>query len=580
MQPAFEPAPCTWAPAPPRPEVSSWLVEADKQNRIEAWERGKSDWLHEFFSSAGRAQAVGDMVVRQGDEPDPDSEAAGTGPGEPEAEAAPALPHTPPVAGLLFHQPSKPPYRLPPGPPGDALVASILSLTEASRGAPASRPVLADKLALTLSDARLLNSNLFQTIKGRMAVRRALAVLRASHDPRLARGALAALVSALQRAGPAPLSVEEAELLIDSATGLLLAGTVEMPRASEDLFALDWDLTSRLLRRVLQLSNEYAESPGPLRPKAILFHASALDRFERKEEAIGLYFEAWSELVKRQMTPSRMEAALIPALADLQYSIGRIKMGIRVTEKSYTLAGEGVEAAVSQFLVLHAHVAACRRVLDAGGAIALSTRAVEVAQGLGPGHELLLARILHVHATDLLVAGRLLAARGTRLEALRVLVALDDPALPDLDWLSHQEVAAARANMTPAVRARVLSVAAKIVKAADPEERTPMLAHVLVRRADALRAAGKAGAALPLLKAALASYRSKFPRAFPPDHPRVRRVEAAMEELRAERRAAPPAWYSVFSLPAFARRGVQVGPDHEPGAGAGAGVGGGALPPG
>eukprot|EP00741_Cyanophora_paradoxa_P025160 tig00000344_g24285.t1 len=450
MQPAaiLQPAPCTWAPAPPRPEVSSWLVEADKQKRIEAWERGKGDWLHEFVSSAGRA--VEGLAAGQVDEPDPDSEAAGPMPGEPEEEAggsgslragpaAPALTHSPPVVGPLFRQPSNPPYRLPPGPPGDVLVASILSLTEASKGAPASLSFLADKLALTLSDARLLNSNLFQTIKGRMAVRRALAALRASHDPRLARGTLAALVSALQRAGPAPLSVEEAELLIDSATGLLLAGTVEMPRASEDLFALDWELTSRLLGRVLHLANEYADSPGPLRPKAILFHASALDRFEKKEEAIGFYFEAWSELVKRQMTPSPMEAALIPALADLQYSISHINMGIHVTEKSYVLAGDSVEAAVSQFLVLHAHVAACRTVLDAGGAIALSARAVEVAQGLGPGHELLLARILHVHATDLLVAGRLLAARGTRLEALRVLVALDDPALPDLDWLSHQE---------------------------------------------------------------------------------------------------------------------------------------------
>eukprot|EP00741_Cyanophora_paradoxa_P025159 tig00000344_g24284.t1 len=128
--------------------------------------------------------------------------------------------------------------------------------------------------------------------------------------------------------------------------------------------------------------------------------------------------------------------------------------------------------------------------------------------------------------------------------------------------------------MRPAVRVRLHSVAAGVIKAADPEERTPMLAHVLVRRADALRAAGKPGAALPPLEAALASYRSKRGRA--------QRVETAMEELRAERRAerraAPPAWHSLFGLPIFARRGLRVGPE-PPGGGGGVG-GGGALPAG
>eukprot|EP00741_Cyanophora_paradoxa_P024129 tig00021728_g23304.t1 len=599
--------PAQWAPAPPRPQVTSWLVDADKKRAIEAWERGSWEWDNDFITSAGRA--AGDLVASSGEEADSDLDAAAVGSklAEPETEPrgpAPAAPHSAPVVGPLFRQPSDPPYRLPGGPQGEALVTSVLSLTEALRGATAGRKLLADQLALALSDARLLNSSLFQTIAGRMAVRRALAALRASHNPGLARGTLAALASALQRAGQAPLSVEEAELLVDSATALLLAGTVEMPRASEDLFALDCELTSRLLGRVLQLANEHAGqvaaqllgrvlqlanehagSEGPLRPKAILFHASALDRFEKKEEAIGFYFEAWSELVKRQMTPSPMEAALIPALADLQYSIGRVKMGFYVTEKSYVLAGDSVEAGVSQFLVLHSQVGACRTALDAEGSIALSTRAVEVARRLGPGHEPLLARILHVHAMDLLVAGRLLAARKIRLEALRLLASLDDPALPDLDWCPLIDfgtigVASALARTKPAVRARIHAVVIMVTKMADPEERTPMLAHVLVRRAEALRAAGKPRAALPLLEAALASYRSKFPHAFPEDHPRVRRVEAGIAALWAEQPPSPQTWRSLVGLPSFSKRGVhRVVPDPEPdcggGVGVGAGVGGG-----
>eukprot|EP00741_Cyanophora_paradoxa_P012987 tig00020660_g12542.t1 len=465
-----------WAAAPPQPEISS---------KVEAWDSGQGHGL-EYLSGHVGVRAAEAMRVPEFVEPESEAELSeaprppSSGSGAAGGASAQEIPDSPPIVGPFFRQPSHPPYLLPPGAPGEALVNDVLGLTEALRianalrSAAAGRAALAERLALTLSDARLLCSHLFRTMRGRMNARRALAALRASHDPRLARGVLQALVAALQHAGPAPFSAEEAETVIDHATALLLTGTVEMPRASEDLFALDWDLTSRLLGRVQQLANEHADSPGPLRPKAILLHASALDRFEKKEEAIGHYFEAWSELQKRHMTPSPMEAALIPALAELQYGTQQIRLGLHIAEKCYALRGESTEAVVSQVIVLHAQltapnheplitsaVTACRVVSDAAGSCALSSRAVDAARSLGPGHEfaypppsprekciskieeekrrLLLARILHVHATDLVVTGRLFAHERVRQEALRLLVSLDDPSLPDLDWMGHQE---------------------------------------------------------------------------------------------------------------------------------------------
>eukprot|EP00741_Cyanophora_paradoxa_P012986 tig00020660_g12541.t1 len=396
-----------WAAAPPHPEISS---------NVEAWESGQGDGRGlEFLSGHAVVRAAQALRVPEFESEEPETEAepsevprppssgsgaAGGAAGGGASAHGQEIPDSPPIVGPFVRQPSNPPYLLPPGAPGEALVNDVLGLTEALRianalrSAAAGRAALAERLALTLSDARLLCSHLFRTIKGRMNARRALAALRASHDPRLARGVLQALVAALQYVGPAPLSTEEAETVIDHATALILTGTVEIPRASEDLFALDWELTSRLLWRVQQLANRHEDSPGPLRPKAILLQAFALDRFEKKEEAIGHYFEAWSELQKRHMTPSPMEAALIPPLAELQYGTQQIRLGLHIAEK-----GTPTD----------------RR------------------------RSILLARILHVHATDLLVTGRLFAHEQVRQEALRLLASLDDPSLPDLDWMGHQE---------------------------------------------------------------------------------------------------------------------------------------------
>eukprot|EP00741_Cyanophora_paradoxa_P010245 tig00020510_g9918.t1 len=613
-----------WAAATPQPAIGSWLDdEAEKRTLIADWERGAEPAF--YTGSAQRAiEAIREVELENGEaEADSDAPppALAWGPAPPHAQAALELPSSPPAVGPFLRQPCDPPYLLPPGPPGEELVAGVLSVTEALRSVNAlrtatpGRVTLANNLALALSDARLLDSHLFRTIRGRMAIRRALAALRASHDPRLARGVLQALVAALQRAGQAPLSAGEAEVLTDHATALLLAGTVEMPRASEDLFALDWELTSRLLGRVQQLANEHAESPGPLRPKASLFHGLALDRFERKEEAIGHYFEAWSELQRRHMTPSPLEAALIPALAELQYGTRRIKSALHITGKCYVLQGGGTEAAVSQFLALHSQVTACRVVMDVAGSSSLSARALEVVRGLGPGHDPIdilslagpfLARILHVHATDLLVTGRLFAGRRLRLEALRLLAALDDPALPDLDWMAHQETGTMVQTMRPALRARIHSGAIRVVKVVDPGERTPMLAHLLLRRALALRDDGKPGAAGERLVAALRAYRTGFPHVFPEGDPRIRvrsiranarqrytggkqampvldepgyrswlgtrglrgrhpRVEALLAELRAGAPERPPplSWRGLLRLPLLLRpdqKKAQVAP--------------------
>eukprot|EP00741_Cyanophora_paradoxa_P010191 tig00020510_g9866.t1 len=308
------------------------------------------------------------------------------------------------AVGPFTRQPAPPPYLFPSGGAAaevetdlDALASRLEAILPSAPGqqqqqqqpAPTAEqprtPELASSLAQALSDARLLGTPLFATPGGRLRARRMLASIRFSGYPQLARGVLQALVAALQQSPPDGWTPAAAETAVDHATALLLLGTTEAPRTAHDLFALDWDLCSRLVGRVQLLGGELGAAPGTLRPKALLFCAMAFDRFDKADEAFGMYFEAWAELVKRQLTPGPLEAALIPALADLHFAYLDLSpaMGQHIASKAYALAGSSVAARYSQYLVLHVQVASLRARREIARATALSREALALVEGLG-----------------------------------------------------------------------------------------------------------------------------------------------------------------------------------------------------
>eukprot|EP00741_Cyanophora_paradoxa_P021005 tig00021326_g20277.t1 len=344
---------------------------------------------------------------------------------------------------------------------------------------PPTSAELATSLAQALSDARLLGTPLFTTPGGRLRLRRMFATLRFAGYPQLARGVLEALVAALQQSPSGFWTPAAAETLVDHATALFLACTAEAPRTAHDLFALDWELCSRLLGRVQLLGGELGAGPGTLRPKALLFCATAFNWFDKSDEAFGMYFEAWAELVRRQLTPGPLEAALVPALADLHFAYLMPAMGHHIASKAYSLGGDSAVARYTQYLVLHVRtpsapapppplsplplppppspparrigqIEATRGVLggltalrarkEIGKATALSREALEVAEGLGPGYAHVLARMLSIHAQNLLFGGRLHASTAGWLRAIRAQVELGDPSFADVDFIPHQLV--------------------------------------------------------------------------------------------------------------------------------------------
>eukprot|EP00741_Cyanophora_paradoxa_P020594 tig00021275_g19878.t1 len=343
--------------------------------------------------------------------------------------------------------------------------------SEASEGAGAGRAALAARLAAALCDARLLGTRLVASIPGRQRFRSMLAALRTAGRPGLAAGVVGALVAALQQPPVRQWGERDAEAMVDHATALLLALTAEAPRTAPDLFALSWEQAQRLAGRVQLLGGEFPA----VRPKALVFCAMALDRYDKTTEAIGLYFEAWAELVKRQMTPGPLEAALIPALADLHFAQGQGRMGLHIADKAYHLQGSGPPALYSQYLVLHVKMIACRWRNDSEGALAASEKALEVLERLGGanGYALPLCRMLHCHAVNCMVAGRFRGRPALKAltRTVHILHTLQDPSSCELDFIPDHYSEAARRRVRPRDRARNFAILARVVAVRCPRPR-------------------------------------------------------------------------------------------------------------
>eukprot|EP00741_Cyanophora_paradoxa_P015094 tig00020848_g14565.t1 len=471
--------------------------------------------------------------------------------------------------GLFLQQPAPPPYMCDEN-TSNALRKELDTLGEGLLQSAAEEwPERATKLAMALSDARLLGTTLFRTIPGRRVVRLMLAAMRAAGRPELAEAVVHGLVGALQRSPAGAWTPADAEAVVEHATALLLAFTAERPRTAADLFALRWDLASRLVGRVQLLGGELGAAEGALRPKALVFCAMAHDRYNRKAEAAGLYFEAWAELLRRQLVPSALEADLIAALAELHFDMKhQERQGVHIAEKAYYQQGDAPEALYSKYAFLHVQSMASRYLGDFARASALSEEAIAVLDALGPAYATVLVRALTAHFFNLVLSGpgKLPAARKSWQRCIKELIVLDDPALPENDVNVNMSVRNEGDRAIPRTVLQYLTIGLAAAEKNDPQTRTPLKAHYHFWLGETLLALGRPKKAGAHYATAGELYRTRFPHAFAADCPRLKRVLAALEEIRVAQlltqRSAPASWGpGLFARLFGARAGVYPAPE-------------------
>eukprot|EP00741_Cyanophora_paradoxa_P009401 tig00000144_g9107.t1 len=533
--------------------------------------------------------SLNDAASEGAAEPEVTPEAVNGAPGQPapagldlraslEGLLAPAAPPKPVAAALVVAQAAAPPYRLE-GASADALLAWAQSAADSLRHslgrAPGAAPLhpgpslreQQSRLARALADARLLNLPLFRTLRGRSELRSHLALLRASGL--VGASLVPAVFRALADALLAPLPVradawrdpaaaagscwaeEDADVLLEHCWALVRAGTTDTPRACPELFALDWATAERLALRADELSLPFERAPGALRAKALCFRAFLLDTWKRDEEAVPAYFVAWSELRRRQLAPSPLEAALVPRLAQLLFEAFSAPTALAVRESAYRLAGTEEEGVLAQLEEIRMQMSTATWRGEPAGAVAAAARGVALLEGLeGAGRGefgLLRARMqLDLGLTQLL-QGSPLAFAATWVRAAEALVAAcrEDPGAPELDVIPFFHYA--RSAQSKARRLRAVRVSVAVLERADKEERTPLHAHAYYRMGCAYLQDGQPRQAEKFLRRALALYSTRFGHIFAGNHPRMEELERALEWISGQPGPARRPFLSFFS---------------------------------
>eukprot|EP00741_Cyanophora_paradoxa_P020435 tig00021254_g19725.t1 len=488
----------------------------------------------------------------------------------------PSPPAAPPkalAASLTFPQAAPPPYRL----EGRADPAALLALLD-----------LQSRLARALADARLLNLPLFRTLRGRTELRAHFALLRRSGPSAPASSPLSSAPSPRRSWRPAARPAawgdaaaagvgaeggdgaagawwaeEDADVLVEHCWALVRAGTTDTPRACPELFPLDWPTAERLALRADELSLPFERAPGALRAKALCFRAFLLDTWKRDEEAVPAYFVAWSELRRRQLAPSPLEAALVPRLAQLLFEAFNAPTALAVRESAYRLAGTDEENVLAELEEIRMTISTNTWRKNGAGAEAEAARGVALLEGLEARglaeYTLLRARMqLDLGLTQMLQGHpRALAATWTR--ALRAILACcgGDPGAPELDVLNFLHYA--RRAQSRASRVRAVRLCTLLLERADKEQRTPLLAHAHFRLARTYAWDGQPKQAARQLRRALAAYTTRFGDVFSPTHPRVVEIERALEALAKRLPAgsagsSPPAGSAGSSPPSSTPR--------------------------
>eukprot|EP00741_Cyanophora_paradoxa_P013319 tig00020684_g12862.t1 len=464
------------------------------------------------------------------------------------------------LAGATTQQ-GLPPYRVLPS-EAERLVEEVEGMADSLRRATAPDvPAAAARLALALSDARLCGTSLYQTFAGRWRLRTCFGALRirAGHTGcRLVWAEVRRVARALMRPLPLPeectehaVREEDVETLARHALAFVEAATSNGERPDDaHHFEIDFALAERLATYVDDLSMPFVASPRPTRALALFLRAFVLRVFDRRHAAIELLYEAWSELRRKQLTPSALEARIVPILAQTLFNTQQFRAGRAVAQAAYAvMCDTKEETELSRFRLERVSMDARRWIGDKGAARRHARAMKEVAERLAPDLWELRAWAAFESAVVAVLSGsaRESYTNGTRCAALLVQHCDPgaphpaDPTAPSGDPLSFFRYSLAL--LSPGFVALEAKIGASALQRVGGE-RTPVVAHAFYQLAEYQLAAGDRAAAQRSLEKCVAAYTGPFEFLYPPEHPRRRRAEEALGALRAGR--PPSVRYAEF----------------------------------
>eukprot|EP00741_Cyanophora_paradoxa_P023679 tig00021612_g22873.t1 len=452
------------------------------------------------------------------------------------------------------------PYGAPLAFPGDAQLAEALwaaFLASTAPDAPKTRPAVC-RLVQLLADPRTLWTPLYRTMSGRHRLRCALHALRGA-------GAYAAVPVVMQTVSLALLAVppaveeyrEAAVELAGHIFDLAAASAGEVATCSPDLVYLPWPRVLELLNRARLVCARWREKEPLLHCRYL--HARALASFQHgfHDEGLELAFECWSELIRCQHTPSRLEAGCLAALVEMCLRMGKTEMAVHLSGRLYYHQTDDAEDAF-QAAAVHGFVGLCEGIRkQKKAAVHATTRAIEALERFhDPAFRSHAARLRLLRAIHYLQLNRLVAASGDLRAGIQLLSQDHEfwSSAWDLFFVTRFRWAPAtgRGALPPADLARALRLFTFVV---DRGSGTPLRAHALYQLGLLYCGMEDWRGAEAALEEALALLEERLPLHFPPHSPRFLAVAAALAAARAHAQPHAPAPPPLPALPAPAAAG-------------------------
>eukprot|EP00741_Cyanophora_paradoxa_P013927 tig00020723_g13444.t1 len=399
-------------------------------------------------------------------------------------------------------------------------------------------------LVTLLLDPRVLASRLYRTFEGRYALRRAFHNLREASAYPAVGVIVESAVDAVCAIPPSCTDPADAEAMLDLCYGLLLAGTSEIAPCSPDLAYLSWGSTKRLLAFAEAVAGPWRGQDRALHCRVLHRRAIAFFHHGFTDAALELGFESWSELIRSQHTPSRIEAAVLRDLVEMHLYAGRMREVRQLADRLYYFPGETAEDVFLEAQVNHLLAIIVNSVHKRPKkAIALASSAVAAFERIpDEAYRHYGARTVGLRSVLCSQAGKLRTSADQYVSMLKHMSSTHEVWSTLWDqffvlryaWL-HSPVAPPPEGVFAPLPAmlRFMGLFVFVVPLLDKRRATPILGHAQYQLGVAYLRAGANAKALASLERAHAYFRAHLPKHFPPSSPRMQAIEAALREARA-----------------------------------------------
>eukprot|EP00741_Cyanophora_paradoxa_P000487 tig00000405_g474.t1 len=386
-------------------------------------------------------------------------------------------------------------------------------------------------LAKMLSDARVLDTPLVSTHAGRLTFQ---ACLHAVRGAAMAEGPVDAVVAALL----APLahapeffrSPHEAAVASAACRNLAAALGCEAVQHADYMLFAPPEAFHMLSAKALDTARAWGD---PTAVAEALFLAACLCFMEyRPNDCSDTLFEAWSVLLKAGLSPSRAEARIVRFLGLVHVFTGRAEMADHFLSRMYWYT-EGDEDASLALDALAAEFVREGQKGDFGRQVGLAERAIELCQRLAEPPKPRIYRFMISKFFAMSRARRFIASYRAFRAAVEYAKENDLLGYSDFDVIGYTRTwwwMGGQFSMDTTLRLiKTLTIVFRLV---DSGNETPLQAHLLWAYGDSLWRAGRHAEAAAVLEQSLQLY-GKFPRLFPPDARRVRRVREALARAQS-----------------------------------------------